>query len=275
MCSAPKILKYLKTECSKITMSVQLASALCNTKTLLPTLVGLERKHFAQFEKHRYYTAPLQVDSLTGLCFVTCENSNRCFTIAHGAVDSLYTSAVASKACFQGSLAYGTLVDNVFTLYDCIAICGTDISSRDFETRQRACSTLIHAVRDIPITLQLAQYTPLRDSVQHQLTGLHILLSANLQNVFTLHPANVVRFTLKSGKVYLANGDELAAVKVKIDDAPDDPAVVECSYVADKRWKVTVRLHDALPSTKFEYKKTLIRIQENLSIQSIDCKALL
>jgi hypothetical protein len=247
-----------------------------------PQPISIERKYLNNLRNN--YRVGIKNDGERFLlCFVK-QNGQYISCIVNRKLETFLLNIQATKHLFEGTICDCELVNNNLYIFDCLVICGINISKKPFTQRLNEADVIISSIKTIKhnITIQKKDFKLLeniKELEDTQESDGYIFMPNDAPIVFGTHNTmykwkplyrNTIDFALMGNKVYVQNGGKLTWIKVKVKsdniEIPNDTfVIVECEYVSEKSWKALhVRNDKELPNSSYTYKRTLINIQENI-----------
>lgn len=260
-----------------------------------PQPVSIERKYLTYLKNNKddYWVAP-KTDGVR-------------YALGIGEVDGQYNAylydrkltVIKLKNCkmkkniLKGCLLDGELINNsIFLIFDCMVICGKDVSKYSFSERMQFVKTFILGVKIENYTLKMKEFSKFSNfkSFIHNYvkeydqdgyifmpeTGNIQIGTHNTLYKWKNNLDNTVDFLITpKGILYLINSNELCKTRNKLTFLPDyiknstDNQVVECKCndIQSKTWiPIGPRSDKKDPNSQYVFKKTMINIKENISI---------
>lgn len=262
-----------------------------------PQPVSIERSHFDTLKNKKYHVC----DKTDGVryAFISCDvDGKHVACVMDRTLNCHLLKLRLPRECTRGTVLDGEIIqtkdgDWIFLVYDCVVMCGSDVSTSTFEERMAHTDTFIDAYKksnDDALLFVKKEYRDIRDIEafvdrvpEYDTDGL-IFIPNDEPIRSTTHPTyfkfkkgieNTVDFALHSdGTLYLQTKGVLKKTMnraINMDDPrldlnfSDGPIIVECSFVVNKDWNIKmVRCDKNMPNSLYTHKKTMINIKENI-----------
>lgn len=247
-----------------------------------PQPISIERKHIDFLKNNSYYVCQKSDGIRYALVCCVFDDKHVCCLIDRNLKVHLMQLR-CSKEFYKGSLFDAEYVDGKFYIFDCVVMCGIDVHTEPFSKRIQNADTFVKGVRSanfiVKECIPLKQFSGEFKDKNHMSDG-YIFIpeampvkSGTHYTYFKLKKgsSNTVDFLLKDNNLYLQRKGEAYKTKNKLsENIPDNNVIVECEYDPNKKWKVVkVRTDKDTPNSEYTFKKTLINIKENISIDEI------
>lgn len=264
-----------------------------------PQPVSIERSHFDILKNKKYYVC----DKTDGVryAFVACDvDDKHVACVMDRTLKCHLLKLRLPRECTRGTVLDGEIIQTkdgvwIFLVYDCVVMCGLDVTTLTFEERMAHTDSFIDAYKksnDDALLFVKKEYYNIRDIEafvdrvpEYDTDGL-IFIPNDDPIRSTTHPTyfkfkkgveNTVDFALQSdGTLYLQTKGVLKKTMnraINIDDPnlilnfSEGPIIVECSFVVNKDWRIKmVRTDKNMPNSLYTHKKTMVNIRENIKL---------
>lgn len=264
-----------------------------------PQPTSIERSHFDLLKNKKYYVC----DKTDGVryAFIACDvRDKHVACVMDRSLNCRLVKMRIPRECARGTVLDGEIIKTkddtwIFLVYDCVAMCGVDVSTLTFDERMSHADTFIDAYKkthDDALVFVKKEYHNILDirsflqrTPNYDTDGL-IFIPNDPPVKINTHPTyfkfkngheNTVDFALKSdGTMYLQQKGELKKTVNKVIDMDNPnidldfsngPIIVECAFVRNKDWTIKmVRSDKNMPNSLYTHKKTMVNIRENIQI---------
>lgn len=259
-----------------------------------PQPISIERKHLTQLNND-YHVCEKSDGIRYSLICIKREGKN-IIAILDRTMSLYLVSLCIPSTCYEGTILDGELLNTssglTFLVYDCVLICGRNVSTYSFKNRLEMSKTLIDGINirtkdTFAIRLKLFQsFNNMKHYVNNELPLLDykndgfifIPDKCNVQtgthnNLFKWKPRldNTIDFYINDKQqLYLKKSDDFVKTQNKlIDDIDYEDCIIECKSIdiIKRTWKfVQVRSDKSTPNSLYTFRKTLNNIRENIQI---------
>lgn len=264
-----------------------------------PQPTSIERSHFNLLKNKKYYAC----DKTDGVryAFISCDIDNKHIAcVMDRNLNCRLVKLRVPRECTKGTVLDGEIIktkDNtwIFLVYDCVVMCGMNVSTLTFDERMSHADTFIESYKksnEDALLFIRKDYHDIRDiksfierKPNYDTDGLIFIPNEDPIRINT-HPTyfkfkngheNTVDFALKpDGTLYLQQKGELKktvnkAINIEntnLDlDFSNGPIIVECTFVRNKDWNIKmVRRDKNMPNSVYTHKKTMLNIKENIKL---------
>lgn len=266
-----------------------------------PQPTSIERSHFELLKNKRYYVC----DKTDGFrySFIACDvDGKHIACVMDRNLNCHMLKLRLPRECTKGTVLDGEIIQNkdgawIFLVYDCVVMCGMNVSTLRFDERMEHTETFINSYKksnDDALLFVKKEYYDIRDiesfinrvpAQNYDNDGL-IFIPNDEPVRSNTHPTyfkfkkgneNTVDFALGSdGTMYLQMKGVLKKTinrAINMNDADLDlnfsngPIIVECSFVKNKDWNIKMVRNDKnMPNSVYTHKKTMNNIKENIKL---------
>lgn len=261
-----------------------------------PQPVSIERKYLniIKNNKNDYWVAPKTDGVRQAMGILELDGEYNVYLYDRRLNSKKLKNVKLKKNILKGTLVDGELInDNVYIIFDCLLICGKDVSKYSFSERMQFVKTLLSGVKIENIQLKLKEFTifsKFKTFIENYVKeydqdGYIFMPEKGIVSIGTHNSLykwknnldNTVDFLVTpKGILYLINSNELCKTRNKLTFIPDyiknstNNTIVECKCndINSKTWIPIFPRHDKKdPNSQYVFKKTIINIKENISLE--------
>ena len=253
-----------------------------------PNPVSLEKKYIRQLKTQKYWLGYKNDGERYAICILRYDDKPRCFLLNRN-LEGFQVSLKIVKKLYMGTMIDCELVGDTLYMFDVMVYAGENISNLNFESRISYIDTFLKGIKitdDSQYKFTKKEFQLLSNKVnlkcQTNNDG-YILVPHDKQitigtniNYFKLKPQlkNTIDFAIDTnGKVYLQTNGKLieqSHIHIKHKTNTNSFVIKECSFIDKNTWEeLHIRRDKNIPNSVYTFTRTLVNIEENLTINDI------